>query len=226
MPNAGPHKRRRSCAPRPSDRQSAPESFKIRSAIADKLTTDALLSMKPARQAISLPRPFPAATLVATIIFAGCGAASPSGQRSAYAPPIANSGLAESAVQGLKAPHDFRLATCEVLTQRAYTRCYRRNTYAPLNPVMFAAIIAASGLAPESGTVVCPHILRSRRDNHVRWDHCEARASATSVEFTAFATSIKILRQSAIKPSDRALMAKMRGTVFELSVVATNGPHA
>jgi hypothetical protein len=90
---------------------------------------------------------------------------------------------------------------------------------------MFAALITTSGLAPESDTVACPRILPARADNPVRWDNCQARASTASVEFAASAHSIKILRRNTIKPSDRTIAAKMRGTVFELTVVTTHAPH-
>lgn len=180
-----------------------------------------LLSMQTARQPTSPFRPLLAAALLAAVVLAGCGAASPSGQGSAFAPPITNPRLAESALQHVKTPPDFRRATCVFLTKSAYTRCYRRNTYAPITTAMFASLITASGLAPESETFVCPHILRPRKGSPIRWDHCEARASAASVEFAAFATSIKILHPNVVKPSDRAPAAKLHGTVFELTVVTT-----
>lgn len=156
------------------------------------------------------------------VALAGCGATSPSGQKSALEPPIANAGLAKSALQHLKAPIDFHSAACEFLTKRAYTRCYRRNTYVPLNAAMFAALITATGLKPNSGTLTCPHIRRSRNVNSVRWGNCQARANAASIEFDVFAHSIKILHPNAIKQSDRTLAAKLRGTVFELAVVTSD----
>jgi hypothetical protein len=178
--------------------------------------------MQSTRQLIPPIRPLIAVALLAAVILSGCGAASSNEQGSALVPPIANARLAESALQRLKTPLNFRRAPCVFLTKSAYTRCYRRNAYAPLNTTMFAALITTSGLAPDSGTLVCPHILRPRRGNSVRWDHCEARASAASVEFAAFATSIKMLRRNAVKSSDSTLVAKLRGTVFELSVVTTS----
>jgi hypothetical protein len=159
--------------------------------------------------------------LLSTVILAGCGTASPSRQ-GVYAPPITNAAVAQMALQHLKTPLDFRRATCVFLTDRAYTRCYRRNTYAPLNAAMFAGLITASGLAPDSGTLICPRLIRARADNPVTWDNCQARANAASVEFAASAHSIKILHRNAIKPSDRKLAATLRGTVFELTVVTTH----
>ena len=81
--------------------------------------------------------------------------------------------------------------------------------------------MAASGLTPDSSTVACPNIVRTRASDPGKWDRCQARASAKSVEFAVFATSIK-LRQAAIEPSERKIAAELRGTVFELSVVATD----
>jgi hypothetical protein len=180
--------------------------------------------MQPARQAPSLFWPCPAAALLAAVILAGCGAESPSRQVAVYAPSITNADVAESALQRLKAPPGFRLGICTYLPKRAYTRCYRRATFAPLSPARFAALITDSGLTPGSGAVSCPRILRARTDTPVTREHCQARASATSVEFAAFATSIR-LHRDAIKPSDRKIAATLRGTVFELTVVATHAPR-
>lgn len=160
------------------------------------------------------------AALLAAVILAGCGAASPSRQVAPYAPPITNADVAKSALERLKAPPGFRLDTCAYFPERAYTRCYRQNTFAPLDPARFAALINASGLTPDPGTVTCPRILRARTDNPITRDDCQARANATSVEFAAFATSIK-LRRDAIKPSDRKIAARLPDTVYELTVVAT-----
>jgi hypothetical protein len=158
--------------------------------------------------------------LLSAVILAGCGAASQ--EEPALVPPITHIGIAESALQRLKTPPDFHRATCVFLTKHPYTRCYRRSTYTPLNAATFAALITAFGLAPDSSTLICPRLVRARTDNPVTWDNCQARANAASVEFAASAHSIKILRQNAIKPSDRKIAAKLRGTVFELTIVTTH----
>lgn len=160
------------------------------------------------------------AALLAGVILAGCGSAS-SSEQAAFAPPVTNVHVAESALQRLRAPAGFRLDACTYLSDRAYTRCYRRNGFAPLNPAKFAALIIASGLTPDQNTVACPRFLRARAGNAIRRDACQARASGASVEFAAFATSLKV-RIDALEPSDRQLAAKRRGTVFELTVVATH----
>lgn len=181
--------------------------------------------MSPARQPRFRSRRLLAVAPLAVVVLAGCGAASPSEHGSALVPPITNVHLVESALQRVKTPPDFRRAPCLFLTKSAYTRCYRRNTYASVNTAMFAALITASGLTPDSETLACPH-LRPRRTNSVRWDNCQARASTASVEFAASAHSLKILRPGKIKPEDRAVAAKLHGTVFELTVVTTHTPHA
>jgi hypothetical protein len=179
--------------------------------------------MQPARQAMPT---FPAAALMAAVILAGCGAASPSGELvAASARPTTTAGVTESALQRLKAPPGFRPATCKFLKKVPYTRCYGRNTFVSLNPARFAALITASGLAPVSSTVACPRYLRARPGAPITWDHCLARADTTSVEFAAFATSTKLRRPDAIKPSDRKIAEQLRGTIFELTVATTRGPR-
>jgi len=155
------------------------------------------------------------AALLSAVILAGCGTASPSRQ-GAYAAPITNADVAESALQRLKAPPGFRRTTCTFLAKLPYTRCYRRNQFVPLNATRFARFITASGLTPYSNTVACPRFIRPRPGNPNKWDQCQARGSAASVEFSAFATSMKLRR---VKPSDRRIAAKLRGTVFEVAVV-------
>jgi hypothetical protein len=175
----------------------------------------------PTRHATLPPRLFPAAVLTAAVILAGCGGAS---QRvrlvAASRSPIVNAGAAESALKRLKAPPGFRLATCKFLKKAAYTRCYRRAGFVPLSPAKLAALITSSGLAPTSNTVACPRYIRARSNASYARDYCEARAAAASVEFDAFATSIRF-RRGALKPSERKIAATLSGTVFELAVVAT-----
>jgi hypothetical protein len=177
--------------------------------------------MPTIRELMPTSRGIRLAALAPALLLAGCGTASP-GRQGAYAPPITNADVAQSGLRRLNTPPNFHRATCVFLAGRAYTRCYRRNTYTPLNATTFAALITASGLVPDSGTVICPRLIRARIDNPVTWDNCQARANAGSVEFAASAHSIKILRQNAIKPSDRTIAAKLRGTVFELTVVTTH----
>jgi hypothetical protein len=177
--------------------------------------------VQPARQPPSPLRTCSVAALLAAVILAGCGAASPDRRLASDAPLITNARVARSALQRVKTPAGFRIDTCTYLSRREYTRCYRRNTFAPLTPGKFAALINASGLTPDPGTVACPRILRARTADPVTRDHCQARASSTSVEFAAFATSIR-LRRNAIKPSDRTIAATLSGTVYELAVVATH----
>ncbi len=181
--------------------------------------------MQPARQPPSLLRPCPVAALLAAVILAGCGAAAPSGQLvAASASSSTTASVTEAALQHLKAPSGFRLATCTVLKKGPDTRCYRQNAFVALNPAGFAALITASGLAPISETVACARS-GTRRRLPSTWDHCQARATAASVEFAAFATSFKVRHRDAIKPSDRKIAAKLRGTTFEVTVV-THAPHA
>jgi hypothetical protein len=200
--------------------------LKVRSVIADTRTTAVPTTMQTPRRPTSRAYLSLAVTVLAAVILAGCGASSPNSQvASASVPPSSPDDGAESALLRLTAPPGFRLTSCTFLPKRAHTRCYRRNTAVHLTPARFTALLTAAGLKPVPSTVACPRFIRARPDTSVTRDSCQARARVASVEFAAFATSIKIHR-SALKPSDRKLAAKLAGTSFEVTSATASAPHA
>ncbi len=142
----------------------------------------------------------------------GCGSAAPS---------ELSSSAADAAASRVRTPPEFRRSTCDFLNGIPYARCYRRNTFAPLSVPRFAAWVTAAGLAPENATTECsPGVLH----HPVRWERCQSRARIGSVAYTVFAHSIVVLQPNRVKRSDRALLAKLRGTGLEVDAVTNLHP--
>jgi hypothetical protein len=160
------------------------------------------------------------AALAPALLLASCGGGSRATPRVPVDPPAAAAtSVVEPALQRLKAPPGFRVGTCKFAEPRSPSvRCFRHKSFIALGVGVFTALIKDSGLAPVHSTLVCPHLLRPRPGAAMTRDWCQGRADAGSTEFAVYATAIKV-RAEAIKPSDRTIATKLRGTVFEVAIV-------
>jgi hypothetical protein len=147
------------------------------------------------------------AVLMAPLLLAGCGASSPTG-------------TAEAMLKRVKAPPGFRVVgKCELGPN---TRCYRRKPFMPLDEASFDTLIAASGLKLSRKPLMWCRNLARRRPKVYVVDNCEARADLHSVEFAVFATAVKLVNGSSLRPRDLKLVRSQRGTIYEVTPVTTD----
>jgi hypothetical protein len=157
--------------------------------------------------------------LAASLLLAGCAASSPAGALLSGARPP---GVAKATLKRVTAPPGFHVGKCEFRPTGSNARCYRRTRFVSLDTATFIALIKASGLTVARDPLMWCRNLARRRPKVYVWDNCEARADLDSVEFAVFATAVKVLRGSSLRPRDLKVVRGLRGTAYEVTPVATD----
>ena len=156
--------------------------------------------------------------LAASLLLAGYGATLFLRTRS----DAATQRVTEAALTRVKAPPGFHVGKCNLEPTSSNTRCYRRKPFVPLDTASFIALITASGLTAHRGPLMwCQDLGHGRPHPPVAWDNCAARANLGSVEFAVFATSVKILRKTALRPDDLKVVRSLGGTDYKVTPVPT-----
>jgi hypothetical protein len=159
------------------------------------------------------------AVLAAPLLLVGCGASVPAGALLSGTTQSA----AEATLKRVKAPPGFRVGKCEFLQTGSNTRCYRHGSFVAIDAASFSALITASGLKADRSPPMWCNSGRHRPSAAIARDNCLAHANLGSVAFAVSATSVKVLRRSSLRPRALKVVRSMRGTIYEVTSVTTDG---